>query len=115
MTVAVSQTTIATSNMLHWIAHRNPAKPRAPAKTAAPAPVTLPAPPVACEGVDVADVLVLLVVPAAVVLVDVVPALEMRSAEVDTGISTGTVLSRGVAEGVGVAVWRMRETEREYC
>jgi hypothetical protein len=65
----------------------------------------------------VAAVLVLLVVPApaAVVPVDVESALEMRGAEVDTGVSAATELLRGVAEGVGVAVWRMRETEREYC
>lgn len=65
-----------------------------------------------------AAVLVLLVVvpaPAAVGRVDVDSALKMRSAEVDTGVSTATELLRGVAEGVGIAVWRMRETEREYC
>lgn len=81
---------------------------------AAPAPITFPAPPVACDGADVAAVFVLLVGIASDVRVDVEPALETRSAEVDTGVSTGTALSSGVAEGVGRAVWRMRETEREY-
>lgn len=45
---------------------------------------------------------------------DIEAALEIWVKGVEIGVSAGRVLSRGVAEVVRTAVWRTRETEREY-
>lgn len=94
----------------------------APATTAAPAPMAFPAPPVAWDCVAAAaveDVFGLLVGIAAVVRVDARDVAESSletssSKDVETGVSTGRLEARGVAEGVMTAVCRTRVTEREY-